>query len=341
MLGESDVAPFYDHGGIDQLVDHLAFNQRVVGSIPTSPTKRIKEGGGVAKRPDWKLIKQDYLDNHDTIQLKDLAKKHGVKPATLRSRKNREKWDDELPGVATRKATQRKDVATSKKKRDSPMLPEAYLTEEDIEGPGLTEMQRLFCLYFVKLKNKTQAAINAGYSPTSAYSIGHENMKKPEIRAEVNRLRKKLSNELFVDAMDILEMYAKIAFADITDMAEFGTQLVPVMASGKPIIITNEVTGKKEPLLQEVNVVRLKESFMVDGQLISEVKQGKDGVGVKLIDKMKALEKLELYFDVIPDKWKRQIEEEKVKIAKMRVPHTGLTNNVNITVELVGDDDNE
>lgn len=39
MLRESDVAPFYDHGGIDQLADHLAFNQRVAGSIPASPTR--------------------------------------------------------------------------------------------------------------------------------------------------------------------------------------------------------------------------------------------------------------------------------------------------------------
>jgi phage terminase small subunit len=76
---------------------------------------------------------------------------------------------------------------------------------------------------------------------------------------------------------------------------------------------------------------------MVDGQLISEVKKGRDGASIKLMDKMKALEKLEKYLDVIPDRWKRQIEEEKLKIAKMRAPGAELLNNVNIIVELKGD----
>jgi phage terminase small subunit len=45
------------------------------------------------------------------------------------------------------------------------------------------------------------------------------------------------------------------------------------------------------------------------------VKQGRDGVSIKLADKMKALEKLSLYFDLFPDNFKRKIEEEKLKIS--------------------------
>ncbi|MCA9467070.1 MAG: terminase small subunit, partial [Nitrospira sp.] len=38
--------------------------------------------------------------------------------------------------------------------------------------------------YMVDL-NATQAAIRAGYEPRSAYSIGQENLKKPEIQAAI------------------------------------------------------------------------------------------------------------------------------------------------------------
>lgn len=302
------------------------------------------------KSPDWAAIKQDYLENHDTIQLKELAEKYGVKPATLRSRKNREDWDAELSGssgsvssgVATlkdnpkeKKATQRKKAtskktsatqrknATSKKKvatkkDDSESKMDLQILEE-LEDADLTDMQRFFCLHYIKSFNATQSAIKAGYSPESAHVIGHENLRKPKIRDEIRRLKAGMANELFVSVTDILNQYAKIAFADITDFVEFGTEVVPVMASGKPIVVTDPDTGKKQPLLKEINVVRFKESFLVDGQLISQVKQGKDGSSLQLIDKMRALEKLEQYLDVIPDEWKRKIDEEKLAIDKAKL----------------------
>ena len=60
-----------------------------------------------------------------------------------------------------------------------------------------------------------------------------------------------------------------------------------------------------------VNFVDLHAADMVDGSIITEVKQGKDGVSVKLADKMKALDKLSQYFDLVPDTFKEQIEAER------------------------------
>lgn len=50
---------------------------------------------------------------------------------------------------------------------------------------------------------------------------------------------------------------------------------------------------------------------MVDGSIIAEVKKGKEGVSIKLTDKMRALDKLTMYFDLVPDNFKRKIEEER------------------------------
>jgi hypothetical protein len=45
----------------------------------------------------------------------------------------------------------------------------------------LTQKQQRFMEEYCVDLNATQAAIRAGYSPSSAYSIGSENLKKPEI----------------------------------------------------------------------------------------------------------------------------------------------------------------
>ncbi len=55
--------------------------------------------------------------------------------------------------------------------------------------------QQRFVEEYLVDHNATQAAIRAGYSPKTAYSIGHENLKKPEIAAAIAageaRLRRK------------------------------------------------------------------------------------------------------------------------------------------------------
>lgn len=65
----------------------------------------------------WLDIKKDYLKrtvNGEKVVLSQLAKEHGVKASTLRSRKNRENWDDFLKSVATEFKENNKSVATGK-----------------------------------------------------------------------------------------------------------------------------------------------------------------------------------------------------------------------------------
>lgn len=81
----------------------------------------------------------------------------------------------------------------------------------------------------------------------------------------------------------------------------------------------NGKIDKNKPVMETVNYVDLKEGATVDGTIISEVKQGKDGVSIKLADRLKALDKLSLYFDLFPDSFKRKIEEEKLNISKQKL----------------------
>ena len=60
----------------------------------------------------------------------------------------------------------------------------------------LTAKQQIFIMEYLTDMNATQAAIRAGYSAKTAYSIGQENFKKPEIRQAIDTAMKERRNRL-------------------------------------------------------------------------------------------------------------------------------------------------
>lgn len=78
----------------------------------------------------------------------------------------------------------------------------------------MTKKQKLFCEEYLIDLNATQAAIRAGYSPETAYSIGQENLKKPEIRTWIDRAMAERSRRTGVNAERVVLELAKIAFVN-------------------------------------------------------------------------------------------------------------------------------
>lgn len=66
--------------------------------------------------------------------------------------------------------------------------------------------------------NATQAAIRAGYSVESAGSIGSELLKKPEIRARIDRAMAERSKRTGINADRVLLELGKIAFVNAVDV---------------------------------------------------------------------------------------------------------------------------
>jgi len=120
--------------------------------------------------------------------------------------------------------------------------------------------------------------------------------------------------DLYIDALDVLEVYIKIAFADITDFTEFGTYKEYVYVEGQKMISVNG-----DYITQDINYVRIKNHDEIDGSVVNEIKQGKDGITIKFHDKLKALEALTKYFDLLPDNHKRKIENANLELSKRRV----------------------
>lgn len=74
----------------------------------------------------------------------------------------------------------------------------------------LTEKQKRFCDEYLIDLNATQAAIRAGYSKRTAYSIGIENLKKPVIQNYIDERLKQLEDERIAKADEVLKYLTSV-----------------------------------------------------------------------------------------------------------------------------------
>ena len=80
--------------------------------------------------------------------------------------------------------------------------------------PKLTEKQKQFCLEYLVDLNATQAAIRAGYSQRTAREIGKENLTKPYIQENIQKLIDKRSERTQITADYVLCELKRIAETD-------------------------------------------------------------------------------------------------------------------------------
>lgn len=82
----------------------------------------------------------------------------------------------------------------------------------------LTDRQERFCREYIIDYNSTDAAIRAGYSKKTAYSIGSENLKKPELLARVRELQAEQAARLAISAdwviLQLVEVYKRCMQAE-------------------------------------------------------------------------------------------------------------------------------
>lgn len=81
----------------------------------------------------------------------------------------------------------------------------------------MTDKQKRFCDEYLIDCNATQAAIRAGYSPKTAYSIGEENLKKPELKTYIDERLEQLHNEKTADAQEVLEYLTSVMRGEHTE----------------------------------------------------------------------------------------------------------------------------
>lgn len=78
------------------------------------------------------------------------------------------------------------------------------------EKNGLTDKQRRFCDEYLCDMNATQAAIRAGYSKRTAYRTGADNLKKPQIRAYIDKRMAEKDAELIATQNEVLQYLTSV-----------------------------------------------------------------------------------------------------------------------------------
>ena len=88
--------------------------------------------------------------------------------------------------------------------------------------------QLKFCNEYIRTGDVTQSAIAAGYSPKTAYSIGSENLKKPEISQYLENFRKDLVTSTMITVERVVGELTKVAFSDIGEVLDLESNKLKV-----------------------------------------------------------------------------------------------------------------
>lgn len=75
---------------------------------------------------------------------------------------------------------------------------------------ALTEKQKRFCDEYLIDPNATQAAVRAGYSKKTARSIAEENLKKPHVKAYIEKRLKAIEDAKIADAAEIMQYFTAV-----------------------------------------------------------------------------------------------------------------------------------
>ena len=81
----------------------------------------------------------------------------------------------------------------------------------------LTVKQQKFCDEYIKSGNATEAALKAGYRSRTAYSIGNENLKKPELKKYIEEKIKELESAKLATAQETLEYLTSVMRGEQTE----------------------------------------------------------------------------------------------------------------------------
>lgn len=99
--------------------------------------------------------------------------------------------------------------------------------------------QKRFCDEYLIDCNAKQAAIRAGYSPKTAYSIGNENLNKPELKAYIDEQLKKIHSAKIADAEEVMKYLTSVMRGEHTE------QVLKLIGEGVQTVTDIDVSAKE------------------------------------------------------------------------------------------------
>lgn len=167
---------------------------------------------------------------------------------------------------------------------------------------ALTPKQKRFVAEYLMDLNATAAAKRAGYSEKTAYSIGLENLKKPEIQSAIQEAKQARSQRTEITQDMVIQELAKLGFFDIRKLFD---------KDGKPLDIS-KLDGDTAAALVGLDVQDVSDS---GGNYVGFIKK------YKMADKIRALELLGKHLGTWEpqDKQQTAVEDLTALAEKLRV----------------------
>lgn len=268
--------------------------------------------------------KELYINSKGERKLVDIAAELNLKDTQIRKWKSQDKWDNELKGTSKgtlpNKKSQSKSNVTNKKvtKKENKEIdkePIADEVKEVMENEELTDKQRLFCVIYAKCLNATKAYQKI-YKCTyeTAMVNGCKLLSNTKIKEQLNKLIESDLNYEFLQK-SIIQKYKDIAFADINDYIEYGTEYEPQYDENGNV----KLDENGEMVTKPKSYVLLNNSVKTDGTLISEISAGNTGVRIKLADRMKALEELKKMRSLLTEDEKKTLDIQCKKLQNEKI----------------------
>lgn len=287
----------------------------------------------MARAPNEKVIKAKELFDKG-CKLADIARELNTPAGTIRRWKSTYKWDNEQSNNKSERSDKKASVRKEKKhnKVDNEKVV-ADKINELIENEELTDKQRLFCVIYSRCLNATKAYQKAYHCTYETAMVnGPRLLGNARVKEQINKLNAIEFNKEFI-RKSVLQKYIDIAFADITEYIKFGQRDEPIIdKDGNPVLDENGFIKT-----ESYSYVELGESSQVDGTLINEIAQGKGGIKIKLVDKMKALDVLNRYSNLLSGEEKVKLELENKKLANRKL--SAELNKINGTDDTNVEDD--
>jgi len=259
------------------------------------------------RNPNREKAKEIYIEHKGNITNREIANMINEDEKKIAVWKKRYKWDDNENVVQQKKNVVQQTKSNNKKSTKKDTTDKISIeVKEVMANEELNEKQKLFCIYYAKSFNATKAYMKAyDCCYNTGATEGNKNLKKPHIKAQIERLTELVFDKAALTKA-LIQKYIDIAFADITEYVTFGQEEYEVKDENGKALIDEE----GNIVTRKYSYVKPNESIKVDGSLISEVSQGKDGIKIKLADKMKAMDFLNKHCNLLNDEEKTKLDLE-------------------------------
>lgn len=296
----------------------------------TTNVRGVKEGTTPEEERDWKSIQKEWESGESSM--KQLSVKYGIPYNTIRKRRERHEWNppDKVNVKKRTKLQQAEDRAEKlaeaaehkRLKKEQELIKQKNEEVAYSGGVGLSDEERLFAQEFLLCHSPTNAYRKAfGRNPkdkNEPYRI----LRYKRIQRYITELQAGVGESFALTLQNLMQEFTEMAFSDINDWIEWGSQditqkkVIGYDENGNPEyeldddgFPVTEVVGQR-PFIKFKN----EDERPVNSRVIQEIKMGKDGISVKMVDKLAAMRELKEFFKYVQTDEMRRLQEEKLRV---------------------------